>query len=165
LCHVLVSDESANIHRWLCSYLTPRWGVTCHPGVMEGASLSHTVGSASAVMTGCNPGAFDGAAVRFTLCAHLQGWLKMDFAREVRLERKLGEGGFGQVRTSQDLYGKLSKLHKGTCGQADKQATWACCHTGQGAGGQVVPIGLSLGCCLGLQLLLHNMPWTAAPVT
>jgi hypothetical protein len=27
----------------------------------------------------------------------LQGWLNIDFAREVRLERKLGEGGFGQV--------------------------------------------------------------------
>jgi hypothetical protein len=27
-----------------------------------------------------------------------QGWLNIDFAREVRLERKLGEGGFGQVR-------------------------------------------------------------------
>lgn len=26
------------------------------------------------------------------------GWLNLDFAREVRLERKLGEGGFGQVR-------------------------------------------------------------------
>jgi hypothetical protein len=29
-----------------------------------------------------------------------QGWLNIDFAREVRLERKLGEGGFGQVRAS-----------------------------------------------------------------
>ena len=27
-----------------------------------------------------------------------QGWLNIDFASEVRLERKLGEGGFGQVR-------------------------------------------------------------------
>jgi hypothetical protein len=28
----------------------------------------------------------------------MQGWLNIDFAREVRLERKLGEGGFGQVK-------------------------------------------------------------------
>lgn len=27
----------------------------------------------------------------------MQGWLNIDFAQEVRLERKLGEGGFGQV--------------------------------------------------------------------
>lgn len=27
----------------------------------------------------------------------MQGWLNIDFAHEVRLERKLGEGGFGQV--------------------------------------------------------------------
>jgi hypothetical protein len=27
----------------------------------------------------------------------LQGWLNIDFASEVRLEKKLGEGGFGQV--------------------------------------------------------------------
>lgn len=26
-----------------------------------------------------------------------QGWLNIDFASEVRLEKKLGEGGFGQV--------------------------------------------------------------------
>jgi hypothetical protein len=25
------------------------------------------------------------------------GWLNIDFSREVRLEKKLGEGGFGQV--------------------------------------------------------------------
>lgn len=30
-------------------------------------------------------------------CCVLQGWLNIDFAREVRLEKKLGEGGFGQV--------------------------------------------------------------------
>lgn len=30
------------------------------------------------------------------MCA-LQGWLNIDFTQEVRLERKLGEGGFGQV--------------------------------------------------------------------
>lgn len=29
--------------------------------------------------------------------SNLQGWLNIDFAQEVRLERKLGEGGFGQV--------------------------------------------------------------------
>jgi hypothetical protein len=27
----------------------------------------------------------------------VQGWLNIDFASEVRLEKKLGEGGFGQV--------------------------------------------------------------------
>lgn len=32
----------------------------------------------------------------------LQGWLNIDFAQEVRLEKKLGEGGFGQV--SEGLY-------------------------------------------------------------
>jgi hypothetical protein len=30
-------------------------------------------------------------------CCVPQGWLNIDFAREVRLEKKLGEGGFGQV--------------------------------------------------------------------
>lgn len=35
------------------------------------------------------------------------GWLNIDFSREVRLEKKLGEGGFGQV--------SLGRMNMGSC--------------------------------------------------